>query len=418
MKVNSLGCVVGVLATVFSLASSPGAAPDSTGRTKIRFEKHQLDSRFRSEGVAVGDFNRDGKKDIAAGFVWYEAPSWKMHAVATEPPAPNSATLGSPPWFDPKGYANSFACFADDLNGDGWTDLLVIDFPGAPTWWFENPRDVGKTWTRRLCTPVTNNESPLYTDLTGDGRREIVAPFAPSTQESDGADRQMGFMTPGADPQKPWTIHGISAKAAPGTRKYAHGLGVGDINGDGRSDVVFSDGWWEAPADRSAGDWKFHAAAFGERPPQGEGKAAHLIVFDADGDKDADVLCSSPHAYGIWWHEQLPGEKWKTHEIDKSFSQTHAVCLADLDGDGLPDFVTGKRWKAHWTGDPGGDEPAVLAWFQCARREGKTLWTRHLIDEDSGVGTQFELADVDGDGRLDIAAANKKGVFFFRQVRD
>jgi len=96
----------------------------------IRFAKRQLDPKFRSEGVAVGDFNKDGKMDIAAGFVWYEAPDWKLHTIVTAvPSAGRDAQLGVPLHFDPKSYSNSFCNFAEDVNGDGWTDLIVVDFP-------------------------------------------------------------------------------------------------------------------------------------------------------------------------------------------------------------------------------------------------------------------------------------------------
>src|SRR5262245_25704751 len=62
---------------------------------KIRFKKTQLDPKFRSEGVCVADFNKDGKLDIGAGFVWYEAPDWKMHLLTDKAPE-----------YDPKGYSN------------------------------------------------------------------------------------------------------------------------------------------------------------------------------------------------------------------------------------------------------------------------------------------------------------------------
>ena len=121
----------------------------------------------------------------------------------------------------------------------------------------------------------------------------------------------------------------------------------------------------------------------------------------------------------MWWHEQLAGGEWKTHVIDDSFSQTHALCLADINGDGLPDFVTGKRWWAHGPkGDINPDEPAVMFWFELTRKDGKPVWTPHQIDHDSGVGTQFEVADVNGDGLLDVVTSNKKGTYYFEQVRE
>jgi len=188
---------------------------------------------------------------------------------------------------------------------------------------------------------------------------------------------------------------------------------VGDVNKDGRNDLLCASGWWEAPESYADGEWKFHAASFGENE-----KAAQMYVYDFDDDGDNDVLASSPHAFGIWWHEQQSDGSWQAHEIDRSFSQTHGVCFADINGDGLPDFVTGKRWWAHGGRDPGGDQPAVFFWFELTRQNGRPEWIRHQFDHDSGPGTQFEVADVDGDDLLDVVSSNKKGVYYFEQVRD
>lgn len=405
-----------LLSTLFvavTLAANARAAdaPD------IRFAKTQLDAKFRSEGVAVGDFNKDGKLDIAAGFVWYEAPSWKLHTIVTAVPSVGrNAELGVPLHYDPKSYSNSFCNFAEDVNGDGWTDLIVVDFPGTPTWWFENPQGNDQDWKKHLCTPVTNNESPDFLDLDGDGKRELIAGFSPDAAQPDGPDRQMAYITRDKDPYKPWHLHPVSVKGSPGTKRYSHGLGAADVNGDGHCDILCADGWWEAPQSASEELWAFHEVPFGERA--GEGKAAQMFAYDFDGDGDNDVLSSSPHSFGIWWHEQFPGGNWKTHEIDKSFSQTHGVCLADMNGDGLMDFVTGKRWWAHGGADPGGDQPAVFYWFELTRENGRPHWIRHQFDHDSGPGTQFQVADVNGDGFLDIVSSNKKGVYYFEQVRE
>jgi hypothetical protein len=383
-------------AMAWGLSSGPGRAQDAAAT--IGFKRVQLDPAFRAEGVAVADFNGDGHKDIAAGSVYYAAPDWKMHPILAEPKE-----------FSPQTYSDAFCCFADDVNRDGRPDLIVVDIPGKPTCWFENPGSAGGPWERHLAVPVTNNESPNWADVTGDGRPELVCGYSPDPANPDSPKRRMIYSGPGEDPKAPWPLHPFSAEDSPGSQKYAHGLGAGDVNGDGRTDVVVIQGWWEHPANLAQPEWAFHQANLGE-------DAAHMYVYDFDGDGDNDVLSSSAHRFGIWWHEQTP-DGWKTHTIDDTISQTHAVCLADINGDGLPDFVTGKRWWAHMGHDPGSDQPAVVVWYELSRKEGRPHWTRHLIDDNSGVGTQFEVADVNGDGLLDVVTSNKKGVYYFEQTR-
>jgi hypothetical protein len=357
----------------------------------IKFKKVVLDQKFRSEGAAIGDFNHDGKLDISAGDVYYAAPDWKLMPVVEKPRE-----------FDPHGYSESFNNFADDINGDGRTDLIVVSYPGKETFWFEQPSDAASLWPKHVLTPITNNESPDMVQVLGDGKRELILDFDPG--------KHVGFAQRTANASEPWKLTSISGENWPSSQRFAHGIGAGDLNGDGRSDILVIEGWWEQPATLGEGPWPFHPVKFGE-------PCSHMLVYDFDGDGDNDVLTASAHKVGIWWHEQTK-DGWETHVIDESFSQTHSVCLADINGDGLKDFVTGKRWWAHGPkGDPGSDQPAVLYWFELVRKDGKPEWVRHEIDNDSGVGTQFEVGDVNGDGLLDIAIANKHGAFYFEQQR-
>ncbi len=386
-----------VIGCAFALASAYAQQPAG----KVTFKKTVIDKAFRSEGVAAGDFNHDGKKDIAAGYVWYAAPDWKMQLTGDKAPE-----------HDPHAYSRTFQTFADDVNSDGWDDIIIVEFPGEATTWLENPQKPDTAWTRHTLASVTNNESPQFVDVDGDGKRDLLAATSPDPKNFDGPERRMAYFTRQADPGLIWKTHAISAAAAPGTTRFSHGVGLGDVNGDKRSDIVVPQGWWEAPENLTSGEWKFHSAPLGE-------DCAQMYVFDFDGDGDGDVLSSAAHRVGMWWHEQLPDGKWKTHEIDKSFTQTHALCLADINSDGLPDFVTGKRWWAHGPkGDIDPDKPAVLTWFELKREGGKPTWIPHQFDHDSGVGTQFEVADVSGDGLLDVVTSNKKGTHYFQQVRE
>lgn len=385
--------------------SRPGAWPVSAGGAatgKMVWKKTTLSTIFRSEGCCIADFNNDGRMDITSGSVGYfqsptrvpgstSADDWTMFTITEEPHE-----------FNPKGYSDTFMNFAEDRNGDGLLDLIVVDFPGKPTWWFENSGRQGGPWTRNQIIPVTNNESPQYLDVDGDGRRELLAGVE---------NNVMALTVPQSHPQAPWKIHPISMSGAPGTERFSHGVGAGDINGDGRNDIVIINGWWEAPANPEETPWEFHPVNFGK-------PCSQMHVYDFDGDGDADVLSSSAHAFGIWWHEQTAPGEFTTHLIDESFSQTHANVLADINGDGLPDFVTGMRYWAHGGNDPGEDQPPVLFWYELSRKDGRPVWTRHLIDDNSGVGTQFDVADINGDGLLDVVTSNKRGTFVFEQFRE
>ncbi len=366
----------------------------STANAQIRFRKIVVDKTFRAEGVAVGDVNNDGRLDILAGDVWYEAPKWKMHELR-----PVGQYDGS------KGYSNCFANFAQDVNGDGWVDSIIIGLPNGPCLWYENPKNTPGHWKQRMVVNSACNETPIFVDLLGNGSPVLVFAVRPKGQ--------MAWFSVPSDLEALWDMHIIAAGPdAPGTKMYSHGLGAGDVNGDGRNDVLIKEGWWQAPEDPTENNWEFNPANLGP-------DCADILVYDVDGDGDSDVITSSAHNYGIWWFEQLAdGSTFKQHVISEKYSQPHAIRLIDMNGDGIKDLVTGKRHFAHMGRDPGGKDPAMLYWFELSRpQKGKVEFTMHIIDDDSGVGTQFEVIDTNGDGRPDIVTSNKKGVHVFLQRR-
>lgn len=366
----------------------------------VAWERQQLDPAFRSEGVAAADVNHDGKIDVLAGDVWYEAPDWKMHEIRK----PGKFVAGV-------GYSTSFANWAYDINGDGWDDFILVGFPGDPFHWYENPQNKPGHWKEHLIWHSACNETPLFTDLTGDEKPELVLGSQPESQ--------MGYLAlpdpAKAGELKKWNFQPISTKGNPnenGTFKYYHGLGVGDMNLDGRKDVVIPHGWWEQPSNPEDAPWTFHPHSLAKEEKGQPLRAANIFVDDLDLDGDQDIMMSSAHTYGVWWFENT-GDDFKYHLIDESFSQPHALDYLDMNGDGTKDLVTGKRFYAHNGKDPGGKDPVGMYWYEIKKTKNQPpQFVRHEILEgkDTGIGTQFLVQDINGDKRPDIILSNKKGV--------
>jgi len=398
--------------TRFRIAAAVAAlAAASASAQTITFKKTVIDKAFRSEGSAVADVNKDGKLDILVGDFWYEAPDWKAHEIRK----PGNFGDGS------KGYSQSFMCGADDFNGDGWADLLVVGFPGAPCHWYENPQNKPGHWKQHEVWHSACNETPMYVDLFGDGKKVLLMAFQPPKQNNQG---QMAWFEPGADPNATWTMHAVSEPSAPGkeipsTQRFSHGLGSGDVNGDGRNDVIVPQGWWEQPAEgrKATAPWVFHKVGLGAG-------CADMFAIDIDGDGKNDVVSSSAHGRGIWWHKHNADGSFKAGNILlDTFTQTHAMHHLDINGDGKKDLITGKRWWAHGpNGDKDGKDPkepntaAVLYWIEI-QAGNPPKFVPHQIDDDSGIGTQFVVQDFNGDNLLDIVVSNKKGVFLLIQER-
>ena len=391
----------------------------------VSFQKLTLTSEYWCDGVNTADINGDGKPDIVAGPFWYAGPDFKTRHTFYDP-VPQALE---------KNPTNSMFSFPYDFNGDGQIDILVLGrvlFHEA--YWYENP---GKEavmkpdarWKKHFVSPRVFGEAPLFEDVNGDGKPEIVSI---SGQTANDKIKQWGWYAPDwSDPTKPWKFTPITEKAE--FNHYYHGEGIGDINGDGRPDLVLNEGWWEQPPKGApAGTlWKKHGFTFSD-----DRGGAQILVYDVNADGKNDVVTAmNAHGWGISWFEQqrdgsgsitfaehkMMGTREDEAKYGVAFSQPHALTMADLDGDGLADVITGKRRWAH--GPTGDVEPMAtpVNYAFLLRRDksapGGAKFIPRLIDDASGLGTQVVAADVNGDKVPDVLTASKLGTFVFLTKR-
>ena len=387
MKIPAIVFPASMLVVAFAVAQTPIAK---------HWTKKVLTKDFLTEGLSAGDLDGDGVKDLVAGAFWFKGPDFKQ-AKAYRPGRAMPV----------KSYMeDSFLSWVDDVNGDGKNDILMASHPGRDLTLYLNPGNEGDWPVHRVMTEAAT-ESPLWTDLDGDGKKELIC-----MQRGMFGYAEVYW----SDVTKPWTFVSVSENRT--KTPYMHGLGVGDLSGDGRLDIVEKDGWFEQPAAKD-GKWVWH-----KEPFAGPG-GAQMLVFDADGDGDKDMITSiNGHGYGLAWfenrpadgkitltrHEILPDDPAKKSADGLQFSQLHALECGDFDKDGRMDFITGKRYYAHNGKDPGAEDPALAVVFYNRKDGSGVRWQSEVIDDDSGIGCQVLAVDLDGDGTLEFAAGSKKGV--------
>lgn len=374
-----------------------------------RFTIQRVSNLYYGWGATTADINHDGTLDIVSGPFYYLGPGFTERKIYREGRVYNPSTE----------FAPDMVNLAYDFTGDGWPDILS-SLGNRHMDLYVNPQGQSRRWDKFSVLTTITTEIVLLKDLDKDGKPEVIF----------GGGGVYAWAKPDpADPTAVWTPHPISS---PGEAVNGHGIGVGDINGDGRMDIAVPTGWYEQPAEGiSKTPWTFHAVEFGNNGVFGNG-GGEMGIYDANGDGLADVVNGSAHNWGIKWFEQKKASDgtrtFEQHLIAQDFStknaggvvfsESHAARFVDMDGDKIPDFITGKRLWSELENYNGNDPygAAVLYIYRTVRNPkapGGAEFVPELIHNRSGVGSSFDVADLNKDGRADIVTATAYGTFVF-----
>jgi FG-GAP-like repeat len=365
--------------------TTPGDGPG--GIPQVTFRVHRLGTDH-AEGITTIDMNGDGRPDLVSGAYWYENPGpaggeWKRHQFRTV------GILGE--------FVSDSGEWNFDVNHDGAPDVVTTGWMLNGLWWYENPKKPDVLWQRHFITDSYDTEGGATGDINGDGKPDLAL-----AHYNHSGIIWVDFSGP--TPK----VHHVGGKEQDG-----HGIGIADVDGDGKADILTPFGWFKN-IDADHDKWEWH-------PDWQLGDAGFPILgYDVNNDGKTDIIYGQGHSYGLYWLEQQgegASRHWVKHIIDESFSQSHALALVDIDGDGVPELITGKRYRGHSGNDPGSYDPLVVYYYKIDRKTGQ--FTRYPISVNgtAGGGTQFVVQDLDGDGDLDLATAGKTGVHFFENLK-
>ncbi len=340
-----------------------------------------------AEGITTLDMNGDGLLDLVSGAYWYQNPGpgggdWTQHQFRT---------------VDIHGeFISDCGEWTIDVNHDGYSDVVTAGWITNGLWWYQNPGPSaapGTLWQKHLITDSYDTEGGAFADLNGDGKPDVAL-----AHYNHSGVLWVDFS--GSAPR----VHHVGDET-----QDSHGIGIADIDGDGKADLLTPFGWFKN-IDADHDQWEWHK-------DWDLGDAGFPILgYDVNRDGKLDLIYGQGHGYGLYWLEQTGLGKWTRHTIDESFSQSHALTLVDLDADGQPYLITGKRYRGHNGDDPGSYDPLVIYAYKIGK-SGTFTRTAISINGTAGVGTQIIAADFDHDGDFDLAVAGKLGVHYLENLK-
>jgi dienelactone hydrolase len=358
---------------------------------QFAFLPHVVDTASTYSAAAVLDVNNDGRLDIVCGGWWFAAPDWQRHFLRDVEQI--------------RGRFDDYSALPIDVNGDARLDLVSCNYRSQSLYWVEQPQDPNQPWTRHVIETPGPMETGRLADINGDGQLDVLpngTGFAAWWELRRSADTSTGNAF--------WIRHDLPAEIA------GHGVGCGDINGDGRADLVGPRGWLESLTAGSSDTWRFHSEFQLDTDA-----SVPILVTDVDADGDTDLIWGRGHRIGLYWLEQVRDEEhprsWLRHAIDTSWSQAHTLLLADLDGDGRNEVVAGKRYLGHDGKDPGEYDPLAIYWYKFDPE--LRVFRRGVVSLDPRIGWDLDpkAADLDADGDLDLIAPGRSGLYWLENRR-
>lgn len=449
------------------------AAAIPTAAGQLTYTRITVHEQFLAESCSIADYNGDGNPDVSSGRRWYEGPAFTTEHIFRDGHGP-LPRIGMPREEIDTGVSDDWADFPWDVDGDGDPDIInvsncdvqdnlnpdpqPINQSHATAFVYQNPGGAaagdGTNWPKWQLHGDVRHEQKGLVDINGDGKPEMFG----ACKGCEPNNTKGYYFNDWTNPNGGWSYQPVvfNVDFPFGGTGWMHGLGFGDVDGDGKPDLLTREGAYIQPADVTM-PWPLTAVQLWDGDPAPQRGGSHMYSADFDGDGDMDIFSADgAHHWGLSWYENTGNMQFTKHQFmgtvaeagnypnngGVAFSEPHATQVTDMDGDGVPDVIAGKMRFAHpiaendpdalgtcAQGDQGcaydaqgrctgpGDSCNYLVVFKGVRdtpgTSGAFHFEAHVVDTQTGVGRQFSVGHANTDGIVDICVASKLGLFVF-----